>query len=384
MPWKTISAMSEKKLFVSLARVPGASKSALCTRFGISRPTGDKLLQRYADEGDAGLCPRSRRPLHSPGQTDAIVTEQIVALRRKHPAWGGRKIGRVLRNKRVASVPAVSTINEILRRNGLIDPQEAGNHHAWMRFEHEAPNDMWQMDFKGHFALADGVTRCHPLTVLDDHSRFSLAIHACAQESMDVVRHALIRVFRQYGMPLCILSDNGPPWGTPGVLHGYTQLNAWLIQLGVRITHGKPYHPQTQGKDERFHRTFKAEVLRDHHFRTHEESQDGFDTWREEYNCERPHEALGLDTPASRYMISPRAYPEHMPKIEYGPTDIVRIVQAKGEISFKGTIYTISQAFQRNPVALRPTTTDGVYDVYFCHQCLRQIDLRTNQLHKPL
>jgi len=379
MPWKIASEMSEKKLFVALASAKDSNMSDLCERFGISRPTGYKWVRRGSCDGDAGLIALSRRPHHSPRRTHARVEEAVVVLRRKHPAWGSRKIGQVLRNKNIVGVPADSTINEILRRHGLIEKHESEKHHAWIRFEHAAPNDLWQMDFKGHFALTDAIQRCHPLTILDDHSRFSLGIRACAYETHAVVREALMNIFRQYGMPLCILSDNGPPWGTAGGKSSYTALSAWLMQLGIHVSHGRPLHPQTQGKDERFHRTLKVEVLREHHFETYNQCQYAFDDWREIYNCERPHQALGMVTPVTRYKVSPRTFPEQLPVIEYGPDDLVRKVKDTGKIHYKGHQYWVGKAFRFQPIALRPTETDGVYDVYFCHQRVNTIDFRTNQ-----
>lgn len=186
-------------------------------------------------------------------------------------------------------VPAASTITDILRRHGRLSEDEASKHKAWTRFEHEAPNQLWQMDFKGHFPMGQG--RCHPLTVLDDHSRFSLGLIACSNERTETVQRGLTSLFRRYGLPDRILADNGSPWGSNGE-HRYTQLNVWLLRLGIITSHGRSYHPQTQGKEERFHRTLKAELLRWEDFRNLTHCQRLFDAWRNKYNMERPHEAL--------------------------------------------------------------------------------------------
>ncbi len=376
MPWRTCSPMSERLTFVSLANAPDANHAELCRRFGISRRTGYKWRGRVVRNGADGLQDHSRRPHHSPRRTVESVETAIVELRRAHPAWGSRKIGRILRDRAMKDVPADSTITDVLRRHGLLAKEEAEKHRAWQRFEHEAPNDLWQMDFKGHFALTDGVTRCHPLTILDDHSRFSIALHACTNERRDVVQDALIAAFRQYGMPLSILCDNGPPWGTPSSDGTYTRLAVWLIRYGVRMIHGRPLHPQTQGKDERFHRTLNAELLRDHRFASFTDCTNGFARWRETYNCVRPHQALGMQTPASRYRISPRPFPEQLPPIEYGPDDLIRKVQDHGRIYFRGRTYIVGKAFIGLPIALRPTAHDGLYDIYFCQQHVAQLDLR--------
>jgi len=256
----------------------------------------------------------------------------------------------------------------------LIDPAASLKHSSCKRFERAAPNELWQMDFKGHFATAAG--RCHPLTMLDDHSRFNVLLRACDNERLETVKAALIDTLRRYGMPRCILSDNGPPWGSFGIEGNWTTLAAWLIRRGVSVTHGRPNHPQTQGKEERFHRTLKAEAIGSRSFRDNPDAQRIFDNWREIYNSQRPHEALGLAVPATRYTPSLRAFPETLAPFEYGPGDEVRKVCQDGKASFKGRNRRIGCAFAGEQVAVRPTTTDGVMDVFYCHQRVAEIDLR--------
>jgi transposase InsO family protein len=365
--------MSQRREFVALARAEGANVSELCRRFGISRRVGYKWLARYRAGGDAGLADRSRRPHRSPGQTRAEIEGKVVALREAHPAWGGRKLRRRLLDLGAQAVPAPSTITEILRRNGRLDEAEAAQHKAFQRFEHADPNDLWQMDFKGHFATEQG--RCHPLTVLDDHSRYALALAACANERTETVQQRLTAIFRRYGLPERMLMDNGSPWGDDGT-HPYTPLTVWLLRLGVAVSHGRPYHPQTQGKDERFHRTLEAEVLRWERFGDLAHCQRRFDAWREVYNHQRPHEALELAVPASRYQVSPRGFPEVLPPIDYAPGLNVRKVGDKGRLSYRGRIFTLPKAFKGYPVALRPTVRDGELEVIFCQHAIARIDLR--------
>lgn len=243
MPWKSVSEMDQRLEFVRLCEAGGVSVAELCRRFGISRQTGHQLLRRYRADGAAGLVPRSRRPHTSPRRTAAAVEEQVVSVRGEHPAWGGRKIKRRLADLGCAHVPSASTANEILRRHGRLDPAEAARHTPWQRFERDRPNELWQMDFKGHVPLETG--RCHPLTVLDDRSRFSLGIAACGDESAATVRARLTDIFRRYGLPQAMLTDNGSPWGGHG-LGNYTAFEVWLMRIGVRLIHGRPYHPQTQ------------------------------------------------------------------------------------------------------------------------------------------
>jgi transposase InsO family protein len=373
MPWKETTTMSQRLEFVTLASREEANISRLCGRFGISRKTGYKWLHRFQEGGPDALQDRSRRPHSSPNRTPECIEEAILSVRDAHPAWGARKIRARLEVQGLTNLPSVSTITAILHRHERVDPEEAGKHRAWQRFEAEAPNVLWQIDFKGHFPLACG--RCHPLTVLDDHSRFLLGVQACGDETWPTVQGHLTTVFRCYGLPQRMLMDNGSPWGSDQA-HPYTPLTAWLIRLGVKVIHSRPYHPQTLGKSERFNRTLKAEVIGQRLFQDLQECQKHFDRWRYVYNFERPHEALGMLVPASRYCECPRQFPETLPPIEYGPTDIVRKVQVKGEISFRNRPFKVGGAFRGHPVALRPTLTDGAFDVFFCHQKVAEINLK--------
>jgi transposase InsO family protein len=373
MPWKEVFVMSLRREFVQLANQEGANIRALCRRFGISPKTGYKWIARYAKEAESGLSDLSRRPLHSPQRTDKKMEARVIELRDAHPTWGGRKLQARLLALGHPGVPSASTLTAILRRHGRLDPQASEKHTAWQRFEHHAPNDLWQMDFKGHVVLQHG--RCHPLTVLDDHSRYALCLQACADEKTLSVQAALIKTFRRYGLPARMTMDNGAPWGDD-VLSPYTRLTVWLIRLGIGVSHSRPYHPQTQGKDERFHRTLKAELLACQSFLDNIAAQYHFDAWRTIYNLERPHEALAMNPPVSRYKPSQRAYPEILAPIEYGPGDEVRKVQINGEISYKGRTWKIGKAFIRQPVALRPAATDGVLNVYYCHQKIALLDTR--------
>jgi transposase InsO family protein len=372
MPWQECSVETLRQEFVGLASQEHANIRQLCRRFSISPATAYTLLARYRQEGEEGLRDRSRRPLRSPTQTAPASAAAVCAVRIAHPAWGGRKIRRYLHDHGQADVPAASTITGILRRHDLLDADEATKHRPWQRFAAAAPNDLWQMDFKGHIAVRTG--RCHPLTVLDDHSRYALGVAACSDEQTDTVRACLIPLFVRYGMPWQMLMDNGAPWGDR---HGpYTTLTVWLLRLGIAVSHGRPYHPQTQGKEERFHRTLKAELLGGEAFADLTAAQAAFDHWRGSYNRERPHEALALATPSSRYVPSPRCYPTALPEIEYGGDDAVRKVQSEGVVHFAGRVLRVSKALRGERVAVRPTSTDGVWTIHFMTHRIAQIDLR--------
>jgi transposase InsO family protein len=371
MPWKEYTCMSQRHEFVTMASQEDANVSALCRTYGISRKTAYKLLGRFTEEGLNGLKDQSRRPHASPMRTVAELEARVCALRELHPAWGGRKLHHRLLMEGVAGAPAPSTITGILARHGLLRPDRRLRR-DWQRFEHAAPNDLWQMDFKGHFATAEA--RCHPLTVLDDHSRFCICLTACPDERGETVRRHLSHAFERYGLPWRMLMDNGAPWGSDEA-HRHTKLTAWLIRLGISVSHGRPYHPQTQGKEERFHRTLVTEVLAPRSSWTGlHEVQQVFDPWRDVYNLERPHEALGHQTPVSRYVPSWRAFPAALPAIEYEVGDQVRRVDDKGYISFCGQSFLVSRAFTGEPVALR-AKAEGVWDVYYCHHWVTGVDL---------
>ena len=305
------------------------------------------------------------------GERRRGVEAHVLTMRHRYPFYGGRKIRRLLLREGVERPPAASTITAMLARHGLLSPERRRSRN-WQRFEADAPNALWQMDFKGHFPLSRG--RCHPLTVLDDHSRFCLGLVACPDEQGITVKSQLIPIFERYGLPERILVDNGGPWGSSGQgLH--TRFSAWLIRLGVTASHGRPLHPQTQGKDERFHRTLKLEVVSHRPvWRDLPDVQAAFDSWRPQYNFERPHEALAFEVPGSRYAPSPRPYPARLPAIEYDVDLEVRLVHESGRVKLKKRRYFIGRAFAGEPVGLLQVG-EHVWDVYYCHQRIARIDL---------
>jgi transposase InsO family protein len=368
LPWSQYTVVDQREEFVRLARQPGANVSELCRRFDISRKTGYKWLGRECYED------RSRRPLSSPSRTQEDLEGKVLAVRDRHPAWGARKIAHVLlRDEQLQLAP--STVNCVLQRHRRISEQASQAATPWQRFEHEAPNCLWQIDFKGHFATA--AQRCHPLTVLDDHSRFNVVLQALPDERRCSVQPALQSAFERFGLPERINADNGPPWGSPTHPGELTGLAVWLMRLGVRVSYSRPFHPQTNGKDERFHRTLKAEVLALREFRDLREAQKHLRRWRHIYNFERPHEALMMQTPASRYQPSSRAMPRHLPPIEYPAGDLIRRVQKNGWIDLKGQHIRLSKALVGQPVACRPLSErDGEFAVFFCHQKVDEISLR--------
>lgn len=373
MGWRVATVSDERRTFCELASLEGANVSELCRRFGISRQTGHLWLRRQS-AGETRFTDRSRRPHASPTRLSGEIEAAICAVRRAHPAWGARKIAAVLARQGL-DPPAVSTVHAALDRNGLIRG-EARRPRAWGRFEKDEPNDLWQMDFKGWERLACGGV-CHPLTVIDDHSRFALGLAACANQRLATVREHLVSVFRHHGLPRAIYVDNGTPWGAgrPGQ---WTRLTVWLLKLGIRTIHGAPCHPQGRGKCERFHRSLRAEVFSMAPLHGLAEAQDAFDRWRRVYNQVRPHEALGLATPASLYRPSPRAFPERLPEPTYGEGEILRKVPAtKQYVRFRGRWWIVPEAFAGETVAIRPQGADGAFGVFFGAVQIASFSLRT-------
>lgn len=374
MPWKAVSVMSLRKEFVTLAEVNMISFSELCRRFNISRKTGYKWLNRYRQEGEVGLGDRSRRPHRIARRISASMEQEILKLR-KGRYWGARKIRKRLQVLGRPAVPAASTITAVLHRHGMIDPDAPEGRKNWQRFERSAPNDLWQTDFKAPVKTLGGDLQ--PLTVLDDHSRYSLCVRALANQQTVPVQNAFTEMFRLYGLPNAMLMDNGTPWGG-AERRPFTVFSVWLIRLGIQVIHSRPNHPQTLGKDERFHRTLERELISRQQWRDRVHLQTALNKWREQYNFERPHDSLDLEVPASRYQPSLRPFPEQLPPIEYPDAFHVRKVQDDGSISFRGQLFKVGKAFHRYPVGLRPTQIDGTFEVMFCHQRIATIDLNAN------
>lgn len=371
--------MSLREEFVRRAVEKGANMSALCREYHISRPTGYKWRARYLAEGAVGLADRSRRPHRSPVQTPAAMEERVLAAREAHPTWGGRKLKRHLENQGQAGVPAPSTLTAILRRHDQLDAEASAQHTAYQRFERAAPNELWQMDFKGHFPLAT-TQRCHPLTVLDDHSRFLVGLQACPDETHQTVQDRLTAIFRVYGLPQHLLVDNGPPWSDPYRQQPWTRLSVWLLRLGITVLRSRVRHPQTLGKDERLHRTLKQDLLDRHCLPDFPTCQQAFDQFRQSYNTQRPHEAHQLDTPAQHYQPSLRPFPPSLPPLIFPTGTTVRKVDPHGRISYRGQSYRLSKAFCGQAIGLLPDAQQpGCLHVFFNDILIRTLDIRNEQ-----
>ena len=372
MPWLETDVRDQRIQFVITVRRGAVSMTEACRAFGISRKTGYKWLQREkAARSVAALANRSRRPHRCPTRTSTRITRRIGALRAQF-GWGGQKLATLLGDEGIRIT--ARTIDRIIQREGWTRSDVAPSP-ALQRFTREAPNDLWQMDAKGAYPLADG-GRCHTLSVIDDHSRFAVGLRALTTLDTASVQRALTQVFEIYGVPGALLMDHGTPWWTASGA-GVTTLGVFLLKQGVRLIFSAIRHPQTQGKVERFHRTL-GERLRWVGVPT---TLSGFShafTWfQEEYNERRPHAALQMQPPARHYQRSRQAYaPTPRPWV-YPPGLQIRRVTAAGLITLDGVQYFISGALQGEDVACLPYEQRLL--VQFRHMYVRELHPRSRE-----
>ena len=365
MPWRETCAMSERLRFIGLFEKGDVTMAALCREFGISRKTGYQLLARYAAEGEDGLRDRSHAAHHHLHAVSEEIEEQIVALRARHPTWGARKLrARLMLDDPAAIWPAASTIGEIIDRHGLIIPRRRRIRTPpdTSPFAHcTGPNDNWSIDYKGWFRTRDG-RRCDPLTISDAHSRYLLRCQAVRRVNTRCAQPLLEATFREYGLPLAIRSDNGPPFASRGV-GGLSRLSVWWIKLGIKPERITPGHPSQNGRHERMHGTLKRDAC-EPPGSNRREQQRRFDIFRRTYNEERPHEALGNVPPGMIYRPSPRPYPARLPELVYPDHWQIRRVRQNGEIRWHGNHIFIGEVLAGEPVALQESD-NGSWLVHF-------------------
>ena len=361
MPWRDNSVAMTREEFVKRVLLNKETKSSLCREYGISRPTGDKWINRYLN-GET-LSDRSRAPFKTANKTPSDVEKLILDYRESHPAIGAVKIRRILQDKGYVNIPSASTVNAILKRNGCITAEASRASTPNKRFVKDFPNDMWQADFKGNFLL-ENQSRCYPLNVIDDHSRMCLCSQALASEGYETVLPVFINLFQEYGLPFSLLCDNGNPWGTSHK-DGFTSFEVYLMELGVLVLHGSVCHPQTQGKEESFNRSMTRELLKFHKFNDLSNAQVSFDEYRNFYNNERPHHSLDLDVPSQHYYKSKRKMPEKIYDWDYPSEYKPRKVSSKGTLYCAGTHYYLSESFANKTVAIRESSVPGFINVYF-------------------
>jgi transposase InsO family protein len=354
MPWKVASTMDERVRFISRL-LDGERMVDLCREFGVSRKTGYKFLNRYRECGFGGLTDLSRRRLMVNRTSDA-VEKMVIRLREDRPTWGPKKIHAKLKELCPGvTIPAASTIGSILDRCGMISPRKRRRRATFspsskLAVSH-APNDIWCVDFKGQFRMTNGVY-CYPLTISDHFSRYVLGCEALESTKSQSVFETFEAVFREYGMPNVIRSDNGSPFSSTG-LAGLSRLNVWWIRLGITPERIAPGHPEQNGRHERFHLTLKQETTRPV-AKNSVQQQEKFDQFVKDFNEYRPHEALGMAKPSNLYRPSLRVFPEDLPPLEYPLHDIVRSVHTAGGIRLgRANEYHISQALAGERVGLR-------------------------------
>lgn len=372
MPWKETRLETMREEFVKRVLAHEKSKSALCREYGISRPTGDKWITRYLS-GDQ-LKDMSRAPKSRPNKTDPEIEKKIVEYRGKYPAIGAVKMRRIMQDAKHIDLPSARTFNEIFKRNGLITKEASEAAKPYERFEKSYPNEMWQADFKGHFPMGNGV-RCHTLNIIDDYSRMNICCEPLLSETFAEIKPCMERIFQEYGMPFSFLCDNGNPWGTQQST-GFTNFEVWLMELGILTMHGRILHPQTQGKEERFNGSFTRECLRHHNIRDQADAAKIFGEYRDFYNNVRPHMALGLEVPASRYTPSSRQFPARISPWEYPNEFAIRNVKSSGYITINGQGYFLSEAFGDKQIAFRESSKGThLINLYFRQFRIGQIDI---------
>ncbi len=380
MPWRVTSPMNERLYFVIDAQRGFFPFAELCRRYGVSRKTGYKWLGRFEELGLDGLADRSHRPHSCPHGTPTEVVQAILELRRRR-CWGAPKLQRLLRDRFPdRNPPAVGTIHRILDRHGLVPPRRRR-----MRRAHpgrpttpmDSPNAIWSADFKGQFRTGNGLY-CYPLTVQDGFSRFLLGCHGLTAPTIEGSRPVFERLFRQYGLPERIRTDNGAPFAS-NALGRLSTLSVWWVRLGIFPELIEPGQPQQNGRHERMHRTLKAETARPP-APSRAAQQRRFAQFREIYNHHRPHEALNQRPPATHYTTSPHRYPDHLPPIEYPAHFEVRRVSRNGGIRWNARWVNVSHILGELPVGLEPIA-DGSWNVFFGPIHLGWLDERDYRIH---
>lgn len=377
MPWKVDTVMDQRMEFVS-RRLRGERLTDLCAEFGISEKTGKKFMARYRDEGARGLHDQSRRPHSSPRRTAEAVTTLLVEARRAHPTWGPHKLKAMLERQHSTKLPAPSTIGDILKRHGLVEPRKRRRcvppRPTRLR-EATAPNDIWCIDYKGQFRMGKG-GHCYPLTMTDQHTRFLLVCDAFSRISADEAQASCTDVFRRYGLPVVLRSDNGAPFASTG-LAGLSTLSVWWLRLGIELERIDPGKPQQNGRHERMHRTLKRETARPAGLNLLQQ-QERFDRFIDEFNRRRPHQAIDLRCPADLYVPSTRPFPERLVDPEYPTHDDSLLVHRCGHIYVGRRSYSLSRALAHQVVGLREED-DGRWLVSFLHLDLGYIDAQRRE-----
>lgn len=378
MPWEQTSAMDQRVQFIADWLSGDYFKIELCTAYGISRPTADKWIKRYEQQGAKALEERSRAPHSHPNATSEQVCEMIIETKLSRQNWGPKKVLDYLRERKPKlDWPADSTVGEILKRAGLVKRRVRRQRVAPYGEPFGAcqgPNQIWSADFKGDFLLGNR-RRCYPLTLSDNFSRYLLVCRALEHPSYEAVRPWFEWAFREYGLPDAIRTDNGTPFASL-VVGGVSQLSKWWIQLGIKPERIEPGKPSQNGRHERMHRTLKHDAPPQPTF---QRQQRSFDLFLEQYDWQRSHEALGRKTPGSVYCASPRRYPGKIPPVEYDSGIIVRQVRHNGEIKWHGELIYVSQILAQEPLGLTQIDEEQ-WEVRYSFHLLGILDQRAKKI----
>lgn len=372
MPWKDKTVEELRKEFVEAAKERN-NFSALCREFGISRATGYKWVERF--EKEQSLSDYSRCPNVIANKTPEETEILVLKIRTEHPGWGAKKIRKVLENQG-HKMPCDKTINTILNRYGCISKEESLKRKPYIRFEKDNCNEMWQTDFKGEFKMRDG-NYCYPLDIFDDHSRFVLCIKP-ATSTANIVLPTFRSVFFEFGMPNSVLSDNGAQFA--GFRQGYTKFEKWLMDHDVLPVHGRIKHPQTQGKIERFHRAMNQELLK--HYIPYDiyDAERVLNEWKNCYNNERPHEALGMRCPADIYQPSRREYSDKVDVYDYSGTYHVIKVNSWGYVRFGRWQVYLSETMIGEKIEFRPGESGETFIACYRNFAIAEFDVHTGKL----
>lgn len=377
MPWKETCPVIERKTFiieVQKAALEGGNFSAVCEAAGVSRTTGYKWIERYDRLGPEGLEDQSHTSRHHPNEVSQEVVEAVLACRHEHKTWGPKKIRAwLLREKAALAVPASSTIGGLIKHHGLVRPRRWRPRVAVPNVgvgEAEFANDIWAIDFKGHFPLIDK-RRCYPLTVTDQASRYLIACQGMLETKTAPVKQQLESVFREFGLPTKMRSDNGVPFASVGI-GGLSELSVWWMKLAIELERTRPGCPQDNGRHERMHRTLKEEATKP--AKTPSEQQRAFDQFRQCFNHERPHEALGQKTPAQFYTSSRRAFPSRLVSPEYDDSKKVHRTDDQGRMVFKGKKLSLARFLAHEPVGVE-AIDENVWRLFYGPVVLGEIRL---------
>ena len=372
MPWKDKTVEEIRREFVESVKTE-SNMSKVCREFGITRATGYKWIKRYQEE--ASLKDKSRRPNITANKTPEEKEMLIIEARSQHPGWGATKIKIMLENNG-HEMPCVKTVNNILNRYDCISKEESLKHKAFIRFEKDRCNEMWQTDFKGEFKMQNG-KYCYPLDILDDHSRFVIKIKP-SESTANLVLPTFKEAFYEFGMPNSVLSDNGAQFA--GFRQGYTQFEKWLMNHDVLPIHGRIKHPQTQGKIERFHRAMNQELLKHYTPKDISDAERVFNDWRNCYNNERPHEALGMKCPSDIYVPSERSYRDQVDKYEYSGKYHVIKVNNWGYVRFDRWQIYLSETMIGERIEFRPNPSGDTFIACYRNFAIGEFDVHTGKL----